>query len=263
MGLGLGKRTVETQCIQPTTLHKIAQVSAWLHMSGSRAENVEEKEKATTLEVWVHVNGYRSNRSVHKTMHESQKEEQLMYRGNVIDGYISGSLHGCFASLARQLVINPKAPHNHLLPLLCSLFCAMSIHSLRSRQSNCDLPLDYNGLNDSEALEISSAIAHSRQPDMEWVFNKGLKLVLHDVNCCHMCEDFTVHNSNATIRSHTYHTACSACKLAITRDVQGRIDRRQSQLEATKKKALHLRQQLIGLHKSLNTSHNELRMSLG
>jgi hypothetical protein len=49
-------------------------------MSGSRTENVEEKEKATTLEVWVHVNGYRSNRSVRKT-------ESTMYRGNVIDGY--------------------------------------------------------------------------------------------------------------------------------------------------------------------------------
>jgi len=205
-------------------------------MSGSRTENVEEKEKATTLEVWVHMNGYRSNRSVRKTMHESWKEEQLMYRGNVIDGYISGSLHGRFASSACQLVINPKAPHNHLLPLLCSLFCAMSIHSLHSRQSNLNLPLDYNGLNNSEAPEISSAITHSRQPNMEWVFNKGLKLVLHDVNCCRTCEDFTVHNSNATIRSHTYHTACSACKLAITGDVQGRIDRRQSQLEATKKK---------------------------
>jgi hypothetical protein len=139
----------------------------------------------------------------------------------------------------------------------------MSIYSLRSRQSNRDPSLDYNGLNDSEAPETSSAITHSRQPDMEWVFNKGLKLVLHDVNCCRTCEDFAVHNSNATIRSPTYRTACSARKLAITGDVQGRIDRRQSQLEATKKKALRLQQQLIGLHKSLNTSRNELRMSLG
>jgi hypothetical protein len=85
-------------------------------------------------------------------------------------------------------------------------------------------------------------------PATEWVFNGGLKQVLHDVNHCPMCTEFAVHYSDAMIRLHpTHRPACLARKRAIANNVQKQIDHRRSRLEELNNTILDHRRKLEGV----------------
>jgi len=80
-----------------------------------------------------------------------------------------------------------------------------------------------------------------RHQAMGWVFNKGLNLVLHELDDCHMCNEFAVHYSGAKAHLHSSHDmVCSAQQHLIAKDVEEQIDGHQSQLKKLSKSISHL-----------------------
>src|SRR5713226_195993 len=71
-----------------------------------------------------------------------------------------------------------------------------------------------NGSSDSESSVGNSENPSSimdRHQATGWVFNKGLNLILHEVDNCHMCNKFAVHYSSVKACLHSSHNmACSA-----------------------------------------------------
>ena len=71
---------------------------------------------------------------------------------------------------------------------------------------------------------LSDPVDNLENLAMEWEFNKGLGLVLHDLNCCTMCNEFAMHYSSAKVCLHpSYNMAYLAHKKNIGRELQERI----------------------------------------
>jgi hypothetical protein len=145
----------------------------------------------------------------------------------------------------------PRTNHSHESPdkSECDSSDGESVSGeSKNRSTDTELSAD-----DSEKdLDIASAT--------EWVFNEGLKHVLHDVDRCRMCVEFAAHHSDAKIRLHpSYHSACLACNWAIARDLQERIDGCRWQLEKAKKNILHLQGTLKGVRQEVKTAHVDLK----
>ena len=114
---------------------------------------------------------------------------------------------------------------------------------------NMEDPEDELGIVDDsdDSLGIASAT--------KWTFHRGLKLVLHDVDCCHKCEWFAVHCSASKISLHpSYDTANLAREAGILRDMQERIDGHQSQLNGLQKAIPGLRQKLERIRQEMKTA---------
>ncbi len=93
-----------------------------------------------------------------------------------------------------------------------------------------------NGSSDSESgvddYENPSGVKDRRQSTMEWVFNKGLQNILHNVDHCHKCDEFAGHYSGAKARlDPSYDEACLAQQHVIAEDVEKQIDGCQLQLK--------------------------------
>jgi hypothetical protein len=92
-----------------------------------------------------------------------------------------------------------------------------------------------------------------------WVFNKGLNLILHELDDCHMCDKFTAHYSGAKAHLHSLHDmVCSAWQHLIAKNVEKRIDGHQLQLKKLGKSILYLQKVLKRVCKEIKTAHSEL-----
>jgi hypothetical protein len=86
-----------------------------------------------------------------------------------------------------------------------------------------------NGSSDSESgvddYENPSGVEDKSQSTMEWIFNKALHRVHHNVVHCHECNEFAGHYSGAMARlDPSYDEACLAQQHVIGEDLEKQID---------------------------------------
>ena len=110
----------------------------------------------------------------------------------------------------------------------------------------------------SEAMS-SDPVDNSENLAMEWEFNEGLGLILHDLNHCSMCGKFVMHYSSAKVCLHPSHDmAYLARKKNIGRELQEWIGERRSHQDKLCKSISHLQQILEGLCQEKKTAHDAL-----
>ena len=110
----------------------------------------------------------------------------------------------------------------------------------------------------SEAM-LSDLVDNLENLAMEWEFNEGLGLVLHDLNCCSMCGKFAMHYSSAKVHLHPSHdTVYLACKKNIGRELQERIGKHQSHQDKLCKSIFHLQRILEGVRQEKKTARDAL-----
>ncbi len=131
--------------------------------------------------------------------------------------------------------------------------------SVNSKESGS---VSNNGSSDSESSVGNSENPSSimdRHQATGWVFNKGLNLILHEVDNCHMCNKFAVHYSSVKACLHSSHNmACSAWQHLIAKDVEEWIDGHQSQLKKLSKSIPHLQEVLERICEETKTACSKL-----
>ncbi len=110
----------------------------------------------------------------------------------------------------------------------------------------------------SEAMS-SDPVDDSENLAMEWEFNEGLGLVLHDLNCCSMCGKFAMHYSSAKVHLHPSHDMVYlAHKKNIGRELQERIGEHRSHRDKLCKSISHLQRILEGVRQEKKTARDAL-----
>jgi hypothetical protein len=113
--------------------------------------------------------------------------------------------------------------------------------------------------NDASETMLSNLVDDLENLATEWEFNKGLGLVLHDLNRCPMCGEFTMHYSSAKAHLHPSHdTAYLARKKNIGRKLQEWIGEHRSHWDELCKSISHLQQILEGIHQEKKTACDAL-----
>ncbi len=114
--------------------------------------------------------------------------------------------------------------------------------------------------NDMSETMSSDPVDDSENLAMEWEFNEGLGLILHDLNHCTMCSEFMMHYSSAKVHLHPSHdTVYLAHKKNIGRELQEQIGKRWSHWDKLCKSISHLQQILEGVHQEKKTACNALK----
>jgi hypothetical protein len=177
-------------------------------------------------------------------------------------------------AMARKKYTSPKAmiarqrrlEHQKLKPrprvprMMCSVDTSRPVKSGADPESDSGADSENDSgagsENDSGAgseNNSGSSTATESESATEWTFNKGLNLVLHDIDHCRMCREFAEHYCNAKICLHqSYYTACSTRNLAIAQDVQKQIDLRRLQLEQFNKTISYLQQKLKAVRQEMD-----------
>ena len=110
----------------------------------------------------------------------------------------------------------------------------------------------------SEAMS-SNPVDDSENLATEWEFNEGLGLILHDLNHCSMCGEFTMHYSSAKVHLHPSHdTVYLARKKNIGRELQERIGKHRSHRDKLCKSISHLQRILEGVRQEKKTARDAL-----
>ncbi|KAH9986470.1 hypothetical protein BJV77DRAFT_1029012 [Russula vinacea] len=104
------------------------------------------------------------------------------------------------------------------------------------QSSNCP-----DDLVDLRSESLSSDVSDT-DPNVKWVFNKELGLILHEVDKCDKCEDFGLHFCAAKLRLHSsFNEARESYKEAVLGGIQSRVDRLQTQRDEVMEKIAALR----------------------